>query len=282
MLCLLTMKKWIKYLLLGFVLLIVPILIFVLTQITIVPIDGDNPPVFIQADFVQLDKIFAISKFRSGVGHDFSYNSGETCRSMKHYFTSIDIKQPNYKAQKLEDIKWPRPVEGTDVTIFSPVDGTITYIYHDKKSGWNSDEIVVTPASHQHIRIRLMHVTPLPEIKWRTKVTAGQPIGLVLANQCFDIVIESISIGKTTYISYFDAMPDSIFAKYQARGIISRDDLIISKEERDSNPLECNVKSGEFAKNYADGQEGEKQNMNYLSGYETIREEAQSLWYDNK
>lgn len=47
------------------------------------PFDIKNPPKFIQADFVELDKVYVISKFRSGVGHDFSLGD-EKCRSMKH------------------------------------------------------------------------------------------------------------------------------------------------------------------------------------------------------
>src|SRR5438034_513620 len=42
----------------------------------------------ITANPVEADKIFVVSQFRSGSGHDYSYNAwdGETCRSMKHYF----------------------------------------------------------------------------------------------------------------------------------------------------------------------------------------------------
>ena len=45
-----------------------------------------KPAQFIQADFIDLEKIVAISKFRSGSGHDFSQETDETCRSMKHYY----------------------------------------------------------------------------------------------------------------------------------------------------------------------------------------------------
>jgi hypothetical protein len=40
-------------------------------------------------------------------------------------------------------------------------------------------------------------------------------------------------------VSYFDVMTDSLFATFQARGINARADAIISKEDRDGNPLAC-------------------------------------------
>src|SRR5262249_17234372 len=44
------------------------------------------------------------------------------------------------------------------------------------------------------------------------------------------------------YVSYFDVMPDAIFATYQARGLTSRADVIISRADRDAHPLQCGGK----------------------------------------
>lgn len=49
-------------------------------------------------------------------------------------------------------------------------------------------------------------------------------------------------------MSYFQVMPDAIFARYQARGAQSRDDFILTRAYRDTHPLECRGES--FAKNY--------------------------------
>jgi len=40
---------------------------------------------FVDTDYIELDKIYRVSKFRSGIGHDYSDNFEEN-RSMKHYF----------------------------------------------------------------------------------------------------------------------------------------------------------------------------------------------------
>src|SRR3989344_2146747 len=222
----------------------------------IVNIDPDNPPRFIQTDFVELDKVFSISKFRSGLGHDYSYLSGETCRSMKHYFSSYDDKQPNYKFEGLGIENFPTPALEKDVKIFSPVDGTLDY--DDTGLNYNQ-ELRVNPSAYPDISIEFQHVQRAPNVK-KGFVKAGELIGLVLANQSFDLAIQTDlienGVKKIGYISYFAAIPDSVFAKYLARGVKSRKDLIISKEFRDAHPLFCHDKEV-FDKDYLqiDGRE---------------------------
>ncbi|MBI2588327.1 hypothetical protein HYW31_01265 [Candidatus Berkelbacteria bacterium] len=61
-------------------------------------------------------------------------------------------------------------------------------------------------------------------------------------------------------------MPDSVFAKYQKLGIKNRGELIISKEERNANPLQCNGEK--FAKNYDNAGGGLNiENFVYINGY---------------
>ena len=45
---------------------------------------------------------------------------------------------------------------------------------------------------------------------------------------------------KKQMISYFDVMTDSLFSDYQTRGLQNRGDAIISAEDRDNDPLNCN------------------------------------------
>lgn len=224
-------------------------------------IDTVNPPKFIQADFVELDKVFAISKFRSGMGHDYSYLSGEICRSMKHYFTSIDPTQPNYKYEGYAVENYPTPTLENDVKIFAPVDGTINLVF---------TEVVVSPDLYPNARFRFQHVTPAPGIYSGQKVKAGELIGLVLANQSFDLAVEdgsesSLVEKKINYFSYFSLLPDNLFSKYQARGVKSRDDLIISKEYRDAHPYSCHGK--EVFDEYYLQKEPPEANRVFLSGF---------------
>lgn len=237
-------------------------------------IDPDNPPQFIQADFVELDKVYSVSKFRSGVGHDYSTQSPETCRSMKHYFSSIDPNQPNYKSKKdPNDVSvYPPPTLDNDVKIFSPVDGTLEFVDFDQIA-FNHELSIILDA-HPNIRIRLQHVQTAPGVK-EGKVKAGQLVGLVLANQSFDLAIEALLMNrakaggpKTGYISYFAAMPDIIFEKYQARGIKNREEFIITREYRDAHPYGCHGKEV-FDENYLIT-EPRAANIVDLSGYAEV------------
>ena len=40
-------------------------------------------------------------------------------------------------------------------------------------------------------------------------------------------------------ISYFDAMTDAVFGPYQARGVASRSAMILTKADRDADPVSC-------------------------------------------
>src|SRR3989338_5428143 len=88
--------------------------------------DSGSAPQFIQADFIDLDKIAYISKFRSGSGHDFSGN-GEKCRSMKHYFNTQDTREKMDAFSQNNGIP-PAPDGNGDIPIYSPVDGKIVSV----------------------------------------------------------------------------------------------------------------------------------------------------------
>ena len=199
-------------------------------------------PKFIQADFIDLEKIAAISKFRSGSGHDFSRGSGETCRSMKHYFNVWRTEQ----AEQLinQNKGFPPPPDGkTDIPIYSPVDGKIIDIASEQVD--IGQQLYIRPEAYPAFTVRLFHVYPSSNIKNGMQVTAGQKIGVIGQYQNTDVAITK---NRNTYLSYFEVMPDNLFAKYQALGIGDRSELIITKAERDADPLQCN---GEwFAKNY--------------------------------
>ena len=72
-------------------------------------VDADGIPMFVEINYIELDKIHSISKFRSAVGHDYS-DAFEHCRSMKHYF------------EPRGDVDW------STIKIFAPVTGTITRV----------------------------------------------------------------------------------------------------------------------------------------------------------
>lgn len=222
--------------------------------------DTTAPQNLIQADFIDLDRIFSISKFRSGSGHDFSQGSDETCRSMKHYFNVQWTREGQNLTDQNNGIP-PKPDGKNDINIYSPVDGKVVSIPSEQMP--IGEQINIEPDSDPSLTIRLFHVYKLEGIKKGSTLKAGQKIGVISQHQNTDIALIRRKGFKTEYLSYFNFMPDSIFAKYQARGVKTRDDLIITKEYRDANPLKCNGE--QFADNYdSDPNSG---NFVYLSGY---------------
>lgn len=201
-------------------------------------------PLFIQADWIDLSKVASISKFRSGMGHSF-VDRTETCRSMKHYYNlASDHGKPHGWSPGDPPPSAPNTNEG--VAIFSPVDGEITSFEEE-----NIDfglQIRLRPNSHPNFTIRLFHIFPAQDVKPDINVKAGQQIGQIRLDQNTDISVEYGSPRDNRFVSYFEVMPDSILAEYIKRGVTSREEMIISKDARDTKPLECNGQ--QFSKNY--------------------------------
>lgn len=226
-----------------------------------IKVDVNNPPKFIQADFIDLSKIYSISKYRSGQGHDFSGN-GETCRSMKHYFHPQE--DPNVKMEKASDGRSipPQPDGVHDIAIYSPVDGKIIDIASERLPV--GEQIYIEPTSAKDFTIRLFHVYKVDGITTGSTVKAGQKIGVISGYSTTDISVEG---GKDQFVSYFQIMPDTIFAEYKKRGATSRDDFIISRAYRDAHPIPCDHgnDSGQ-AFHYPNDYDYTAENF-YLSGY---------------
>lgn len=235
---------------------------FVKRPMLVAAVDENYLPKFIQADFIDLDKIASISKFRSASGHDFS-SHGETCRSMKHYFSPP--AKSGYPLDKNGQLVLPPPPDpATAIPIYSPVDGWIISISEEHTP--IGKQFSIRPSSDSNYNIRLFHVYPENGIHAGSKVKAGQRIGSIGENQGTDIAVEVTTLKGPQFVSYFQVMPDTVFANYQKHGIANRQTVIISQAERDANPLQCTGDRDEqFAENYQSNPnyDGEV----YLSGY---------------
>jgi hypothetical protein len=175
-------------------------------------------PKFINNDFIELSKVIRISKFRSGTGHNYS-DEFESCRSMKHYYSL--------------DTTWA-PTNNFISNIYSPVKGEIV-----KTEEENNDirhQIWIKADEYPAFSIVLFHVNISNSIKLGNKVDAGEIIGTVTGT---DIAVQVNTPEGLRFISYFDVVTDDVFTQYQNRGINNRNDLIISKEIRDANPIQC-------------------------------------------
>ncbi|OWY19992.1 hypothetical protein C7N43_11070 [Sphingobacteriales bacterium UPWRP_1] len=181
-------------------------------------IDKDGVPKFMSVNYLELDKIYRISKFRSSAGHDFS-DAFEHCRSMKHYF---------------------EPKATTDwasLKIVSPANGTIAKV----ETEWAGIKLEIVSDDYPAFRFMIFHINTAMPFNVGDKVTAGQQLGTHIGIQTMSDI--SIWVNDPTkqgrMVSYFDAITDEVFAQYQSRGINSREDMIITKALRDANPLTC-------------------------------------------
>lgn len=171
-------------------------------------------PRFVETDYIELSKIYRISKFRSGIGHDYS-DDFESCRSMKHYY------QPQAS------------VEWADIKIYSPVDGVVSRKFEE----WAGTQVWIQSSAYPEFEFRIFHIDLDPAIDIDSIVSAGQQLGTHIGSQTMSDI--AVSVNRIRLVSYFDVMSDSLFQNYQLRGLTSRDELIISEAERDTDPLTC-------------------------------------------
>lgn len=273
------MRNFFKFILiiLGIFLIFVAIMWFLMGW-QLRDIDVNNPPQFIQADFIELDKVAAITKFRSGWGHSYTGND-ETCRSMKHEFVwkrLPGLSEYQKKELALRDsgvvindeviAELKRSIthdkNSPTANFYSPVDGKVTEIGESSGVG---NLIAIKPDKAPGYRVRMYHVWIEPDIKVGSRLKAGQMIGKSYLDVGWgDISIRYNYIRGVRVISYFQAIPDNVFEKYKARGVKSRDDLIISKDYRDAHPLRCldnKPVTPDYAERYFDSPEGYKENV---------------------
>jgi hypothetical protein len=182
-------------------------------------IDAWGYPRFVDVNYIEFDRIYRFSKFRSAVGHDYS-DDFEDCRSMKHYF------MPN------GETGWEK------VKIYSPVDGTVAWRFEE----FMGSQVWIRSRQYPDFQFGLFHLT-LADTSLREgrTVTAGQLLGTHFSTRTYSDIAVSVDSpgGGRKLVSYFEVMSDALFERYRARGIAGRSDAIISRQERDAHPLTC-------------------------------------------
>ncbi len=182
-------------------------------------LDALGPPRIVEADYIELAKIARISRFRSGIGHDYA-DDIERCRSMKHYF------------QPFAAVDW------SGVVIRSPIDGTVREILDEQTFGKQLRLVSTTVAA---ATVTIFHVKPDSALVVGSRVSPGTRLGTHVGSQTMsDIAIWLDTPRGRRLVSYFDAMTDAVFAPYAARGVSARGITAIGAAERDANPLVCN------------------------------------------
>ena len=179
--------------------------------------DAWGIPRFVKNQYIDVDRIWGISRFRSAVGHSY-HDYFETCRSMKHYFRPAG------------DTGWET------VNIYSPINGTLVNFFDESRG----IQVWIRSDEYPDFDFLIFHITPAIPFVLGDKIVAGQHLGTHFSSNTFsDIAVVIWSRQGHKYVSFFETLTDSLFAYYQQRGIATRDELIINKAERDAFPLNC-------------------------------------------
>lgn len=174
-------------------------------------------PRFVGTEYIELDKIDRISKFRSSEGHDY-HDDFEQCRSMKHYF------------QPKSSVNW------SGIRIVAPVSGTVSRMFEE----WAGTQVQIQSKKYPTIFFIIFHIYLAAPLKLGDTLTEGQLLGTHIGSQTMsDMAVGVSTDNKWKLVSYFDVLSDSLFQRYQARGVAARSDLIITKEARDADTLKC-------------------------------------------
>ncbi|MEK7263520.1 MAG: hypothetical protein AAB071_03300 [Bacteroidota bacterium] len=183
-----------------------------------VDVDSIGMPKFVKNDYIALDSIGYISRFRSAIGHDYS-DDFESCRSMKHYF------------QPKDTVAW------ANVKIYSPVDGVVLNVYPE----WAGNKYLLRAKKYPAFFFEIFHVNPVIMLQVGDTVFAGEYIGNHVGEQTYsDIAVRVQTPAGMKLVSYFSIMTDTLFNHYKNRGVQNRDAFIISKQARDADTLRCN------------------------------------------
>jgi len=194
-----------------------------------------------------------ISKFRSGAGHDFSYDATfpfgatdatEPASSMKHYFAPW----ATYSGDR------------STVPVYAPFAGEITRVTEETNGAITNKRVEIQSSMAPDYLLVIFHIdldedypqiwNDWPAHLWpahqpddttyvtRT-VAAGDLLGYADMRSAHDFdvaVLWTDTDGSRYWVSYFDLVPDSLFTAYEARGV-AHSSLKISRAERLATPV---------------------------------------------
>lgn len=174
-------------------------------------------PHFVGTEYIELDKIGRISKFRSSVGHDY-HDDFEQCRSMKHYF------------EPKSSVDW------SGIKLVAPVSGTVSRMFEE----WAGMQVQIQSKKYPTIFFIIFHIHLAAPLQVGDTLIAGQLLGTHIGSQTMSDMAVGVATDKGwELISYFDVLNDSLFQQYQSKGVAKRSDMIITKEMRNTDTLKC-------------------------------------------
>ena len=237
-------------------------LVFIASLLCCLPVTASIlHPELIESHVTDVAMLEEISKFRSGAGHDFSYDPSFAYGGV--YFGATDSTEPDSSMKHYLAPYAAHLGDQQTVPLYAPFDGMITRVTEEVNEDDPSivnKRVEITSADDPDYMLVVFHMDlddDYPQIlnDWPAAVwpahqpddasyvtdtlEAGDFIGYadMRTGHDFDLaVLYSVSATEKYWVSYFDLMPDSLFAAYSARGA-SRSLLSISKTDRSASPV---------------------------------------------
>lgn len=175
-------------------------------------------PALIEANYIDVSRIAAVSRFRSSIGHDYS-DDYERCRSMKHYFL------PRGNGADWDSIR-----------IVAPVSGRVERVIQE----WAGSQLHIRSRAHPAFTVILFHVTLDGAWAVGDSVSAGQHLGMHIGKQTMsDVAVLAATSGGRAYVSYMQALPAVLLEPFAQRTSAGAAAFVIARGERDASPMTC-------------------------------------------
>lgn len=164
---------------------------------------GPLPANLISVNYMSLDNMKSISKFRSGAGHDF-IDDFESCRSMKHYYSFLDSLDAASRDAE---------------AIYSPFAGVISAVSIEPMG----TTVHIRSSANPYLWVEIFHVELNSSLEVGTTLSAGQQIGTHFAYNGdggnSDIAVWVRRPDGYRLISQFEIMSAGVLAEFTARGV---------------------------------------------------------------
>lgn len=182
---------------------------------------GSSMPLLFTSDAVNPWLVAKVSRFRSGEGHDYS-DDFESCRSMKHYYL-------------------PKDASFTDFALFAPADGVVVGLQESFAPAWKGVDVAMSLVQAPAFEVAIFHIQPVKPLHLGEQVRAGQWLGWSAKREgtATDVAVGVHTPEGFKLFSFFQLMQPRVFAPYRARGVPDPAALVITREERDADPLSC-------------------------------------------
>ncbi|HEY0962731.1 MAG TPA: hypothetical protein VGE69_10285 [Pseudomonadales bacterium] len=121
--------------------------------------------------------------------------------------------------------------------IVAPVAGTVTRIMDE----WAGTQVQITAENQPAFTFILFHVQLGAALRVGDYVHEGQALGTHVGTlTASDIAVRVDTPGGMQLVSYFETLTDAGFLPFTELGIVSREQLVFTRAERDAAPYRCN------------------------------------------